>query len=91
MNLIPDNYPMTLRKACGDEFWYAACIEGFGVISFQSADPIDPDWVLLHEVAMERDIKTKEPSTGGSAMNFDRGLEVRVSSIIWLADAPWGS
>lgn len=81
-------WPPALAKASCDPFFYAAFVEDLGVVIFTDAEHVSPGWVRLMPA---------EPDHYDSSdierlpFAFDRGVEVRLSSIKWVADAPWGS
>jgi hypothetical protein len=77
-------WPPSLIKASEDEFEYAAFVEGIGVIWFSSVTPLNANWVHLKF----ENIEEKEP---GRPFAFDRGVDVRLDAIKWVADAPNGS
>jgi hypothetical protein len=86
-------WPDHLIKAANDPFIYAAYVDGMGVILFTEADVAGVGWVHL------KGIQDHEKSCGGfwdqtnreHRMNFERGVDVRLDAIRWVADAPWGS
>ena len=78
-------YPRTLLKATADEFCYAVGLSNGAVIVFHSM-MIQGDWAILTGVSETTILK------GGHIVPiFDRGIDVRLSDIIWVADAPYGS
>ena len=89
-------WPWPLAKATVDSFDYAIGLRDGSIIRFQSArhDGHD-DWVTIEKDGLE--ISKAGDSLRGAAspslgdFNFDRGLVVRVSEIIWATDAPHGS
>jgi len=101
----PGHWPNALQKAVNDNFVYAACIRDIGVVTFEEAEivraysfgchgsvEINPDWVRLLRVVFTNGCCGFDSHAGDIApLTFDRGLEVRVSDIVWVADAPWGS
>lgn len=70
-------YPGVLRKACEDEFDYALGLRGGTTLRFSRAE-IHGDGVTLHDVR-------------GLPYPCPRGVQVLLSDIVWLADAPIGS
>lgn len=76
------HYPPALEKACCDPFEYVARLTTGEVLHFRSADPIDRDWVHL---------KCGWLTDRGIFSMFDRGVDIRVDQIAWVADAPSGS
>lgn len=77
---LPATYPPALKKACGDSFEYAIVLRDGTRIVFTEARAIDETWVHIAGV-------TSSPY----AHILDRGLDLRVDSILWAADAPNGS
>jgi hypothetical protein len=75
-------YPESLIKAHGDTFDYKLRLRSGETISFTNAR-ICGDYAHLSGIDKERSI--------GLEHVFDRGIEVRVSDIVWCADAPDGS
>jgi len=69
-----------LVKACADPFDYALKLNTGEVIRFESAEFLDADWIRISDIKSS-DIPYPAP----------RGLEVRISSIVWVMDAPEGS
>ncbi len=80
-------YPSYLRKACQDEFDYALGLRDGRVFHFCGAEPVSPDWVRIYGMHDE----AKVPFIHGLPWCFDRGIEIRVADIMWVADAPNGS
>ncbi len=81
----PFCYPPALAKACGDPFQYAMKLSTGELIFFESAEPHSFDWVLIKPPDDPIDKNNRDIPL------CDRGLYVRVSSIVWVADAPNGS
>jgi hypothetical protein len=88
-------WPPALIKAVDDPFDYALRLKDGSLIFFEYAVPCgkNNEWVSLHFQDMHYGSKVWGMSfnhnfnIGGK----DRGLEVRVSEIVWAADAPYGS
>lgn len=76
--------PAALWKACCDSFDYAIKLRTGEVFRFTDAELIDPEWVLISGLDHYENMFPKE-------FNFERGLQVRLSDIVWVADAPAGS
>ncbi len=77
-------FPPSLIKAVGDDFEYALELRTGEVIRFRSA-VIHGEWATLDGVSW---------GVGRvSALPFEcpRGVDVRISEIVWCADAPDGS
>jgi hypothetical protein len=82
------NWPRALTKAASDYFTYALGLRNGTVIRFSEATPTAGGfWVWLKEP----DILSGPGNVPSCGFSFDRGLEVRVEEIAWVADAPWGS
>jgi len=69
------NWPHALIKATQDPYEYILKLKDGSQIAFVSAQYISDDFVKLLSVKLE-------------ALKLSRGLEVRVSEIVWVADAP---
>jgi hypothetical protein len=80
-------YPPALVKSCDDPFDYALGLRNGSVVRFERATPIGRHWVHLDGVT------EYHPHDQAQALdyNFERGLDVRVADICWIADAPQGS
>lgn len=74
--------PHALTKAFEDSFHYALGLRNGTIIEFEEATITADDW-----------IKLSNPKIMGSSYKatFERHMEVRVSEIAWIADAPQGS
>jgi hypothetical protein len=80
--------PYDLDKACGDPFEYAVGLRNGQIFYFEEAI-IYGAWVRLkgvksNSVPMPRDEDLQR-------FTFDRGIQIRLSEIAWVADAPYGS
>lgn len=80
-------YPASLIKALGDEFDYAMGLRNGTVLRFQSAR-ITGEWVTI-----ELFEPNEQPVKGFNKGEYPcpRGVDIRISEIIWCADAPQGS
>ena len=80
--------PPDLVKAFDDQPWdYALGLRDGRVIHFQGADLVKGGkWVHLPGPDQKYELKMI-----GIDFSFDRGLDVRISDIMWVADAPNGS
>jgi len=80
-------WPTALIKATYDDFDYSAFIRGLGWIDFHSAVPLSRNWVRLTipQPFQHADYPTLKDRC------CERGLEVQVSDIIAVVDAPRGS
>lgn len=83
-------YPPSLAKACIDNpFDYAMCLIDGTVWRVSGASAINSDFVHIDKakfVEVDFNDKHKPP-----AYPFERGVDVRVDCIMWIADAPEGS
>lgn len=89
---VPVEYPPHLIKACCDEFVYAVRLSTGELWYFREATVINSEWVRLTGFDKPGEMYSYE--TNGKETNrpiFDRGVDVRVSSIVWVAAAPHGS
>lgn len=78
--------PPSLLKACFDRpFDYALGLRNGLIIRFGGAT-INGEWISLDDI---KGYSNKEELVVGYPM--DRGMDVRLSEIIWCADAPEGS
>jgi hypothetical protein len=71
------NWPLALIKATQDPYEYVLKLKDGDQISFTEAQYISDDFVKL-------------VSAKFGSQKFNRGLEIRVSEIVWVADAPNG-
>lgn len=88
--LLGLGYPPALVKACSDHFSYAMRVRTGELFMFCDAEVINADWVMLKDFA-DYSNDGYAPVRDNLKINFDRGVEVRVSDIVWVADAPCGS
>jgi hypothetical protein len=94
-DLMDAGWPPALIKAVNDPFDYALRLKDGTLIFFEYAVPCGKhnEWALLRFQDIHRGSEVWEFSfnqrfkIGGN----DRGLEIRVSEIMWAADAPFGS
>ena len=78
--------PYMLEKCLTDcPFSYAVGLRDGTVLFFHEASR-EGDWIRFEEIE-EHNIL----SIGSRRFNFERGLEVRISDIMWVSDAPYGS
>lgn len=75
-----------LAKACFDDFDYAMKLRTGEVIYFSTANVINKEWVHLHLKPMD-----EQPKANRIAYPAERGVDVRMSDIVWVMDAPLGS
>lgn len=79
-------YPASLLKAAIDPFTYALKLRTGQVWYFEDAEIHGGDYVHLTGVTSDPNDLDAE-----AAHVFERGVDVRVSDIVWCADAPDGS
>jgi len=84
--MVTHGYPRPLAKACFDSFFYALRLSSGQTVTFAEAKPINREWVEI--VGSEKD---KEFIHMDGIFTFPRGVVIRVSEIVWVADAPNGS
>lgn len=85
------SYPPALAKACYDPFDYAMGLTDGTVIFFEYAEPVSRLWVTIMGVRQGPRAVLQDGTSDRSNAIFERGLDVRVSQIAWVADAPYGS
>lgn len=77
--------PPSLLKALRDSFDYALGLKNGHVIHFSEAHLLKGErWIKL--IGFNETIEMD-----GVSFSFPRGLDVRISEIAWVADAPNGS
>lgn len=91
-------WPHSLIKATVDPFDYMAALRDGTIIYFEHAVPSDNRvWVNL---TIKQMFRVRGPLFGASNAYvehhpdtgvYDRGVDVRVSDIVWCCDAPYGS
>ncbi len=82
-----DSLPASLIKADCDPFDYVLGLRTGVVIHFHKAR-ISGEWVTLYTDRRMCDV----PGTVQTLpYPFERGIDVRISDIVWCADAPFGS
>jgi len=74
-----------LAKACCDPFDYALKLRTGEVVRFKFATIINADWIHLELEAED------QPTDNRIPFKADRGMDVRLSDIVWVMDAPCGS
>ena len=80
-----------LEKSQVDQFDYALKLITGERIRFSYATK-HGDWLFLGEARYDRGVDKDTISWQNSSEgDFPRGLDVRISSIVWMADAPYGS
>ena len=83
---LPRSYPPALKKACVDSFHFVMKLRGIDhLLFFTDAEEVNEDWV---HVTLDELSRVEAHKRG---LNFERGVDVRVSEIQWVVDAPFGS
>ena len=88
---VEQNMPRAVEKALHDPFDYALMLKNGTLIRFQEASMVrDTDWVRL---SWEDDgvFGVQKESRRPIPFPCPRGIDVRISEILWVADAPGGS
>lgn len=76
-----------LSKACMDDpFDYALKLRTGEVIAFSGASVLNAEWVHLSVKH-----RSEQPDENGLPYPAERGMDVRLSDIVWVMDAPNGS
>lgn len=71
-----------LAKSCEDPFMYALKLRTGEVIEYESAEVLaNENWLKLKGIMQ----------TNSQPFLADRGMDVRISDIVWVMDAPHGS
>jgi hypothetical protein len=83
-------YPPALAKACCDYFENALKLRTGEVIFYTKAEPINKDWIFIDGID-DQTLSLQNKSSGLPDVGFHRGMEIKISEIIWCADAPNGS
>ena len=87
----PVGWPDALWKARCDPFTYVMCLRNGQMWRFESACVcVDAAFVHLVYVRAESS-KTGSIGNGRGPSMFDRGVDVRIADIVWVADCPEGS
>jgi len=73
-----------LAKACQDPFDYALRLRTGEVVLFTEAWLLNKEWVRL-------EVKPTQPPRQSLPYPAPRGIDVRLSDIVWVMDAPEGS
>lgn len=85
-------YPPALLKALIDSFDYALKLRTGEIFRFQEAT-LHGEWLHLRtgESREGNDFRRYGGNKVPYPYPFDRGVDVRVADIVWIADAPEGS
>lgn len=90
-SLIAVGYPPALAKACIDDgFSYALGLKSGAVITFSGAKDLGHGWTHLVDIRAH-DIQEPNDEFASGSFSFARGMDLRLSDIAWVADAPFGS
>jgi hypothetical protein len=80
-------FPPAILKAMEDPFYYAVGLRNGMVIYFECVEDVYGEWLILRLLEGDIEGRTNPPELPPCP----RGLEVRLSDIVWAADAPFGS
>jgi hypothetical protein len=72
-----------LAKACFDPFDYALKLRTGEVIRFESASLINSEWIHISIGDL--------PQIDSLPYKAERGIDIQISEIVWVMDAPMGS
>jgi len=86
-DLLARGWPPVLIKATMDEGWHYAVGLSSGAVIFFGGARIAGEFAHLTDVERIVGIGVAGPSIEST----ERGLDIRVSSIVWAIDAPHGS
>ena len=75
-----------LAKACEDYFDYALKLKDGTIIRFYEAKILNTEWIHLDVMPQD-----DQPLFAHLPYKADRGVDVRISEIVWVMDAPEGS
>ena len=81
-------YPHALLKAASDTFEYAARLATGELVFFESAT-IEGEWVHLE--LSSPSLIPPEDDVPKFPVPRPRGVDVKIDSIVWCVDAPFGS
>ena len=80
--LVGAGYPPSLAKACWDKaFDYQIGLRDGTVVRFMGASVLDGGWVSIHGITMIARIHVQ-------GREYERGVDVRLSDIMWASDGP---
>jgi hypothetical protein len=77
---LPNTYPPFLKKACLDNYQYTVKLAGDDAFNITHAVPISKKWVRLFPDDVQ------EANSNLPFPQRNRGIEVRVTEIIWISD-----
>ena len=85
-------YPPALLKASADPFSYALGLRDGTVVDFESAE-INGEWVtiIINDTVIPGVPINLITGHGWKGRECPRGVDIRLSEIVWVADAPNGS
>ncbi len=83
-------YPPALLKATCDPFSYALGLRDGTVVDFKSAE-IHGEWVTIKGESDHTYESDESDESGWKRHLCPRGVDIRLSEIMWVADAPNGS
>ena len=90
---MPENFTVithligsrALLKSCSDYFDYALKLRTGEVIRFRGATLLNKEWIHLKIEDAGQNTECALP------YKADRGIDIRLSDIVWVMDAPEGS
>jgi len=80
--------PPALVKACEDPFDYALGLNNGRVVFFETAELRRP---FVHLSGVTETTMRFNSNFHSGIPNFERGVDIRLADISWVADAPYGS
>ncbi len=83
--------PDALIKSLEDPFDYALGLKDKSVIFFSHAELLSEEWIKIFLASNQGRSEYFNISGLDVKFGLDRGLEIRISEIVWVADAPFGS
>ena len=83
-----DKYSFALLKSTVDPFDYAMRLSSGEIIYYDECS-INGDWVSIRRpIQKGPDVNSVQ---GPKLPPFERGVDIRLDDIVWVADAPYGS
>lgn len=77
-----------LQKSTCDSFEYALRLRTGEMIVFGESTYVSGDWIHLENATAVHSLRGPSPD---AKSYFPRGIDVRISDIVWVMDAPFGS
>jgi hypothetical protein len=85
-----ERYGYHMLKAATDPFDYAMRLTSGDLIYFQQLE-IHGDWVTIGGGQINWEHSNYAPVVATENPPWERGLQIRIDAIAWIADAPYGS